>query len=213
MKLSKYEKSAYQPEVLATPKRWLTLPRVVVVVAFVFVAFAIAMQVRNSLAGSASTYNPPDAMEKVYFNDQGTPIPKDPYVVLGVQVSQTAVNVGTYPLNAGVDHEFMLRNTGTTTVFLGKPEIEVLQGCCPSDPILKATQIGPGQEVPLIFDLPMGMHAGMDGKHLFRLGVQVGNEAGGKGIIQVYVKANFEVGARGGLSHNQSQVPGKDGSQ
>ena len=199
MKRSKYEKVTY--EAPPPPGSRITLPRLVIASTIVLVAFVVGMQVRNSLAGNASASNPPDAMERVFYNTQGTPVPRDPYVVLGVEVPEQAVNLGTYPLNAGVVHEFKLRNTGTTTVFLGRPEIEVLQGCCPSDPVLKATQIQPGEEVPFVFSLPMGMHAGMDGEHLFRLSVQMGNEAGEKGIIQVYVKADFRAGASGPADH------------
>ncbi len=202
MKLSKYEKAAYEaPRPAGQPGRRITMPRVVVASTIFLIVFIAGMQVRNSLVGSTSASNPPDAMEKVFYNAQGTPIPKEPYVVLGVEVPEPAVNLGTYPLDAGVVHAFKLRNTGTSTVFLGRPEIEVLQGCCPSDPVLKATQVTPGEEVPLVFSLPMGMHAGMDGAHLFRVSVQMGNEAGEKGIIQVYVKANFRAGASGPTDH------------
>jgi hypothetical protein len=202
MKRSKYEKIAYEgPRPPASPRALVTLPRVVIASTILLVAFVVGMQVRNSMAGSASASTPPDSMEKVFYNTQGTPIPKEAYVVLGVEVADPAVNLGTFPLNTGVTHEFKLRNTGTATVFLGRPEIEVLQGCCPSDPVLKATKINPGEEVPLEFSLPMGMHAGMDGQHLFRLSVQMGNDAGEKGIIQVYVKADFRAGASGGTDH------------
>jgi hypothetical protein len=61
-------------------------------------------------------------------------------------------------------------------VTLGRANIEVLQGCCPSVPIFKATHIEPGGEVPLVFSLPLGMHQAMDGPHLFRVTVPVTSE-------------------------------------
>lgn len=214
MKLSKYERRFFVPPAAAGPakeRRFFTAPRIVLASVLALVAVGVGAQLWNSQVGNASASNPPSGMEKQFFDDQGTPIPKEKYVVLGVEVSETAVNVGSYPLNTGVYHEFKLKNSGTTTVFLGKPEIEVLQGCCPSDPILKVSRLAPGEEAPLIFALPMGMHAGMDGKHLFRVSVQMGNEAGERGIVEVYVKANFRAGAKGDLSHNTGNT-GSDSS-
>lgn len=55
-----------------------------------------------------------------------------------------------------------------------------------------ATTIAPGQEVPVILDLPMGMHSGMEGQHLFRITVPVRNGAGESGTLEVRFKANFK---------------------
>ena len=54
-----------------------------------------------------------------------------------------------------------------------------------------STTLAPGQETPLILDLPMGMHNGMEGPHLFRITVLARNSAGETGALQVYFKANF----------------------
>jgi hypothetical protein len=54
-----------------------------------------------------------------------------------------------------------------------------------------STTLAPGQETPLILDLPMGMHSGMEGQHLFRITVLAYNGGGESGALQVYFKANF----------------------
>jgi hypothetical protein len=59
---------------------------------------------------------------------------------------------------------------------LGRANVEVLQDCCPSDLIFKATHAEPGGEVPLVFSLPLGMHQAMDGRHPFRVTVPVTSE-------------------------------------
>ena len=43
-----------------------------------------------------------------------------------------------------------------------------------------------------MLSLPMGMHAGMDGQHLFRINVPVRNASGETGRVQVYFKALFK---------------------
>lgn len=43
-----------------------------------------------------------------------------------------------------------------------------------------------------MLSLPMGMHAGMDGPHLFRVNVPVRNASGESARVQVYFKALFK---------------------
>ena len=56
---------------------------------------------------------------------------------------------------------------------------------------MRATTIAPGQEVPVVLSLPMGMHAGMDGPHLFKISVPVRSTNGETGVVQLYFKALF----------------------
>ena len=44
----------------------------------------------------------------------------------------------------------------------------------------------------MVLSLPMGMHAGMDGPHLFRIKVPVRDAAGESGVVAVYFKALFK---------------------
>lgn len=202
-KLSKYEMGGYIPPVQHDqPRSRITLPRVIVAGTLAFAAFAVVMQVWSPGSGTATAANPPSPVEKTVFTTDGKPLSNDPLKVAGVEVPTPAVNLGDQPLNTGVNHPFTLRNTSSTAVSLGKASIEVLQGCCPTDPVLTATRIEPGAEVPLLFTLPMGMHAGMDGPHLFRVTVPVVNDDGETGKIEVYVKANFHAGASGSTDHS-----------
>ena len=198
MKRSKYEKGEYVPP--RPPGGRVTLPRVVIGSTILLVLFVAGMQLWNSSRGgsTAAASNPPSPVEETVFTPDGKPISNEPLTVAGVQVPEPAVNLGLQPLDTGVSHEFKLRNTSAVPVVLGKANIEVLQGCCPSDPVLTATKIEPGAEVPLLFSLPMGMHKGMDGEHLFRLTVPVRNASGDAGTLEVYVKADFRAGAGSG---------------
>lgn len=53
------------------------------------------------------------------------------------------------------------------------------------------TVIDPGEETTVVLDLPMGMHTGMDGPHLFRITVPVQSEAGESGVMALYFQADF----------------------
>jgi len=55
-----------------------------------------------------------------------------------------------------------------------------------------ATTIEPGGEVPVVLSLPMGMHSGMDGPHLFRIVVPLRDAGGETGEVEVYFKALFK---------------------
>ena len=57
---------------------------------------------------------------------------------------------------------------------------------------MRGTTIEPGQEVLVTLPLPMGMHAGMDGPHLFRIKVPVRSASGETDTLAVYFKALFK---------------------
>lgn len=46
--------------------------------------------------------------------------------------------------------------------------------------------------MPVVLSLPMGMHSGMDGPHLFRIVVPLRGEGGETGEVEVYFKALFK---------------------
>jgi hypothetical protein len=54
-----------------------------------------------------------------------------------------------------------------------------------------STTIEPGGESFVDFVLPMGMHQGMEGRHLFRITVPVQTATGGAAELKLYVRANF----------------------
>jgi hypothetical protein len=109
---------------------------------------------------------------------------------VGVEVSEASVDFGHVPLNMPVGRTFVLRNTGSERVSLGKTRIEVVEGCCPPDPVPGATSIEPGGQSNYVFSLPMGMHEGMGGKHLFRITIPV-KGASTSGDLQLLVAGDF----------------------
>jgi hypothetical protein len=114
-----------------------------------------------------------------------------PITVADVLVQQPSVDLGRVPLNTPESHTFELKNTGATPVSVGKTRIEVLEGCCPPEPpVPSLSTIPPGDHALLTFSLPMGMHPGMDGKHLFRITVPV-TSGTGTGEMQLYFRADF----------------------
>lgn len=186
MKPSKYGKGGHVPT--HRRRRRVTFPLVVAagMVGLVLVGFTVQFQ-RSDSDGTAAG----PAVAADIFGPDGSVISQEPVLVAGVRVDEPSVNLGRQPLNTAVERTFKLRNTGSTSVTLGRANIEVLEGCCPEDPILKTNRIEPGEEVSLLFSLPMGMHKGMDGPHLFRLTVPVRSDAGETGKIEIYVKADF----------------------
>jgi hypothetical protein len=53
------------------------------------------------------------------------------------------------------------------------------------------TILKPGEATTVLLDLPMGMHTGMDGPHLFRITVPVENEDNGRGDLVLHFQADF----------------------
>lgn len=104
----------------------------------------------------------------------------------GVVVDGADLVMGHIPLAYAVNPTWQLRNSSEQTVTLGRPKVAVVKGCCPADPILGATTLAPGEETTLQF--PTQMHPGMDGDHLFRLTVPVG-ESGAP--LSVSVSGDF----------------------
>ncbi|MBE0607866.1 MAG: hypothetical protein IH609_00660 [Dehalococcoidia bacterium] len=56
-------------------------------------------------------------------------LPDGPVEVMGVEVLQPVADAGRVALNTAVKREWLLHNTGTTPITLGRANIEVLEGC------------------------------------------------------------------------------------
>lgn len=54
-----------------------------------------------------------------------------------------------------------------------------------------ATVVNPGDETTVLLDFPMGMHAGMDGPHLFRITVPVTGSDGETENLVLHFQADF----------------------
>lgn len=104
-----------------TRKGLVTLPRVVVMGVLVLVAFG---------AGVRFWASPEDSVREAEGN--GTPehpLPAGGVQQLSVEVAQPVVDLGRVALNTPAEGLWLLRNTGTSPVSVGRPSIEVLEGC------------------------------------------------------------------------------------
>lgn len=57
---------------------------------------------------------------------------------------------------------------------------------------MSSTTIEPGRESQVLLSLPMGMHKGMEGPHVFRIKVPVRSAGGESGVLEMYFKALFQ---------------------
>ena len=96
---------------------------------------AVAAVVTVSLFVWRSTGDPsgataaPGGTEPSAATSPATALPDGPIQVLGVEVLQPVADAGRVALNTAVQQEWLLRNTGTTPITLGRTSIEVLEGC------------------------------------------------------------------------------------
>jgi len=58
-------------------------------------------------------------------------------------------------------------------------------------PIVGTTILDPGDETTVLLDMPMGMHSGMDGPHLFKITVPVRNAGGEAADLVLHFQADF----------------------
>ena len=89
----------------------------------------------------------------------------------GVTVEGADIRMGHIPLAYGVNPTWQLVNVGDRPVTLGKPQLDIVKGCCPGQIALGSTTLAPGARTTLQF--PLQMDPGMDGDHLFRIAVPV----------------------------------------
>ena len=117
------------------------------------------------------------------------PLPTGPMRVGNVEVVKPTLELGKQPLNVTIQPAFELKNVGTDQALLGEASIEVLEGCCPQKPIMGSLSIQPGSTTTIA--VPMMMHKGMDGPHLFHVTVPVLAGSGGGEALHLYVRGNF----------------------
>jgi len=85
-----------------------------------------------------------------------------------VMVPQESLDYGDVKLGSTVEAVFEVRNTGDEPlIILGDPQVEVVQGCCPSRAVLSALTIKPGYQATVTYRSMM--HGNMGGPHEFRL--------------------------------------------
>ncbi len=107
----------------ATPHRQLPSPAFVVGAGILLVlGAAVAMELWNSWTDVSGA---PEGATTV----SGSPLPDGPAQAAGVEVSQPVADAGRIALNTPVQRLWRLHNSGTTAVSIGRPSIEVLEGC------------------------------------------------------------------------------------
>ncbi|MCO5200227.1 MAG: hypothetical protein M9925_00770 [Chloroflexi bacterium] len=104
-----------------TRKGLVTLPRAVVLGVLVLAAFGAGVQFFSSARNSDG-----DA-DAAWTLDQ--PLPGAGVQDLSVEIAQPVVDLGRVALNTPAEGQWVLRNTGSGPISLGRPSIEVLEGC------------------------------------------------------------------------------------
>jgi hypothetical protein len=102
-------------------KGFFTLPRAVVFGVLVLAAFGAGVRFVGSAGNSSG-----DA-DGNWTPDQT--LPAAGVQELRVEVAQPVVDLGRVALNTPAEGQWLLRNTGTGPISVGRPSIEVLEGC------------------------------------------------------------------------------------
>jgi hypothetical protein len=148
---------------------------------------ALALVVVAGIALSATSERRPepsrdseDLVPTGEMNAMGLPVFATPGVAEGVaeagsvRVEGSQWRMGRVPLDVAVRPSWTLVNVGDRPVTLGEPHAEVRAGCCPGDLVIGTTDLAPGEETTLTFEL--AMHEGMDGWHDMAVHIPVGSE-------------------------------------
>lgn len=99
----------------------VTLPRVIVISVLALVAFGAGIQFWSSAGDSI------DDTDGSWTPEH--PLPEGRVEQLSVEVAQPVVDLGRVALNTPAEGQWRLRNTGPGPISLGRPSIEVLEGC------------------------------------------------------------------------------------
>jgi uncharacterized integral membrane protein len=86
-------------------------------------------------------------------------------------ISDEVIDHGDLPVNQFVETEFVVQNVGDEILhILDTPQIEVVEGCCPSQVTVDDRSLSPGEITTI--RTRFTMHPGMDGPHDFRVHVR-----------------------------------------
>ncbi|MEQ1874574.1 MAG: hypothetical protein ABL953_12690 [Ilumatobacteraceae bacterium] len=108
----------------------------------------------------------------------------------GITAEPAAWALGEVPLNVAVRPNWTFTNTGSETITLGEPHVQINQGCCPGQLSYQGTNtLAPGATTSLTFEL--SMHPGMDGAHDMTLHVPVTHADGTSETIDLTVTGDF----------------------
>jgi hypothetical protein len=108
----------------------------------------------------------------------------------GLTASPKQWALGRVKLNVAVRPKWQLTNTGTDTITVGQPHVQINKGCCPGALTFDgSTTLTPGQSTNLAFEL--SMHPGMDGAHDMTLHVPVQHADGTTSTLDLSVTGDF----------------------
>ena len=108
----------------------------------------------------------------------------------GVTVTPSLWALGRVPLNVAVRPNWQLENTGTQTLTLGEPHVQINEGCCPGALTYQGpTTLQPERSTELTFEL--SMHPGMDGPHDMTIHVPVQYTDGSDSVLDLAVTGDF----------------------
>lgn len=86
-------------------------------------------------------------------------------------LSDEVIDHGDLPVNQFVETEFVVQNVGDEILhILDMPQMEVIEGCCPSPITVDDRSLSPGEITTI--RTRFTMHPGMDGPHEFRVHVR-----------------------------------------
>ncbi len=108
----------------------------------------------------------------------------------GITATPSAWALGRVPLDVAVRPTWTMMNTGTDSVTIGEPHVQINQGCYPGPfTVSSASTLAPGAEAVLTFEL--SMHPGMDGAHDMTVHVPVQHPDGSIDTLTLSITGDF----------------------
>lgn len=154
-------------------------------------AAGAAIAINASRGSSGTTYDrtgETNAMGMPVIETPGTP--SGTATAAGVTATPSSWALGRVPLNVAVRPTWMLENTGTDTITIGEPHVEINEGCCPGPFTVQGSgTLTPGAAAGLTFEL--SMHPGMDGMHDMTVHVPVQHADGTTDALALSVTGDF----------------------
>jgi hypothetical protein len=114
--------SRYPNDVVRAGRR-VRFARVVTAVTAAIIALTALVACSSSSGGDTP------AGGKASASSGQAALPAGPVKLAGVEVLEPVADAGRVPLNTPVEQTWRLKNMGTTTVKVGTPTIQVLEGC------------------------------------------------------------------------------------
>ncbi|MEO8265923.1 MAG: hypothetical protein ABI706_10485 [Ilumatobacteraceae bacterium] len=150
-----------------------------------------------AIAAATSGGSPSASYRKTgELSSMGMPVLETPGTSSGtvetanISAAPASFALGRVPLDVAVRPTWLLRNTGTGSVTIGDPHVQINQGCCPGAFTLQGpSSLDPGGETNLSFEL--SMHPGMDGPHDMTIHVPVQHADGSTETVALSIIGDF----------------------